>query len=98
MKSTNYLMEHLNHTTQLIGVKDKHITLTKVVKQEAHIDVIATLAYVPPKCNRYKSKQITYDFQKPAKIPFIEIGYFLNFIRLKRRRFQCQSCIKSLSE
>lgn len=38
-----YLMEHINHTTQLIGIKDKHITLTKVVQHKTHIEVIATL-------------------------------------------------------
>ena len=85
-------MEHINHTTQLIGIKDKHITLNKVLKHETHIEVIATLDYAPPKCNHCSGEQMKYDFQKPSKIPFIEIGGFPSLIRLKKRRFQCKSC------
>ena len=35
-----------------------------------------------------------YDFQKPSKIPFIEIGGLPSLIRLKKRRFQCKDCHK----
>ncbi|HEL0343121.1 TPA: transposase, partial [Streptococcus equi subsp. zooepidemicus] len=87
-------MEHLNNTTQLIGIKDKHITLTKAIQHDTHIEVIATLDYNPPKCKHCRGKQIKYDFQKPSKIPFIEIGGFPSLIRLKKRRFQCKSCRK----
>ncbi|MFP9226253.1 ISL3 family transposase [Streptococcus equi subsp. zooepidemicus] len=87
-------MEHLNNTTQLIGIKDKHITLTKAIQHDTHIEVIATLDYNPPKCKLCAGKQIKYDFQKPSKIPFIEIGGFPSLIRLKKRRFQCKSCRK----
>ncbi|MGT2826496.1 ISL3 family transposase [Streptococcus himalayensis] len=87
-------MEHINHTTQLIGIKDKHITLTKVMQHKTHIEVIATLDYAPPKCHHCKGRQMKYDFQKPSKIPFIEIGGFPSLIRLKKRRFQCKSCRK----
>ncbi|HEL1068448.1 TPA: ISL3 family transposase [Streptococcus equi subsp. zooepidemicus] len=87
-------MEHLNNTTQLIGIKDKHITLTKAIQHDTHIEVIATLDYNPPKRKHCRGKQIKYDFQKPSKIPFIEIGGFPSLIRLKKRRFQCKSCRK----
>ncbi|MGT2749405.1 ISL3 family transposase [Streptococcus orisasini] len=87
-------MEHINHTTLLIGMKDKNITLNQAVQHNTHIEVIATLDYHPPKCKHCKGKQIKYDFQKPSKIPFIEIAGFPSLIRLKKRRFQCKSCRK----
>ncbi|MTW25518.1 transposase family protein, partial [Streptococcus pneumoniae] len=87
-------MEHINHTTLLIGIKDKNITLNKAIQHDTHIEVFATLDYHPPKCKHCKGKQIKYDFQKPSKIPFIEIGAFPSLIRLKKRRFQCKSCRK----
>ena len=42
-------MRQLYHTTELIGIKDKNITLTKVFQHETHIEVQATLDYTPPK-------------------------------------------------
>lgn len=87
-------MEHINHTTLLIGMKDKNITLNKAIQHDTHIEVFATLDYPPPKCKHCKGKQIKYDFQKPSKIPFLEIGGFPSLIRLKKRRFQCKSCQK----
>ena len=87
-------MRQLYHTTELIGIKDKNITLTKVFQHETHIEVQATLDYTPPKCCYCQGKQIKYDFQKPSKIPFIEIGGLLSLIRLKKRRFQCKVCRK----
>ena len=50
----------------------------------------ATLDYTPPKCCHCQGKRIKYDFQKPSKIPFIEIGGLPGLIRLKKRRFQCK--------
>ncbi|MDO4659831.1 MAG: hypothetical protein Q4A91_05690, partial [Streptococcus sp.] len=69
MKSTQTiirkdLMEHIHHTTQLIGMKDKNITLNKALKHETHIELIATLDYQPPKCKNCMGIQIKYDFQK----------------------------------
>ena len=83
-------MRQLYHTTELIGIKDKNITLTKVFQHETHIKV----DYTPPKCCYCQGKQIKYDFQKPSKIPFIEIGGLPSLIRLKKRRFQCKVCRK----
>ena len=87
-------MEHIINTTLLIGIKDKNITLNQAIQHNTHIELIATLDYHPPKCKHCKGKQIKYDFQKPSKIPFIEIGSFPSLIRLKKRRFQCKSCRK----
>ena len=87
-------MRQLYHTTELIGIKDKNITLTKVFQHETHIEVQATLDYTPPKCCHCQGKQIKYNFQKPSKIPFIEIGGLPSLIRLKKRRFQCKDCHK----
>lgn len=39
-------MGQLYHTTQLIGIKDKNITLNKVLKHKTHIEMIATLDYL----------------------------------------------------
>lgn len=87
-------MEHINNTTTLIGMKDKNITLNKALKHKTHIELIATLDYQPPKCKHCKGIQIKYDFQRPSKIPFIQIAGFPSLIRLKKRRFQCKSCRK----
>ena len=87
-------MRQLYHTTELIGIKDKNITLTNVFQHETPIEVQATLDYTPPKCCHCQGKQIKYDFQKPSKIPFIEIGGLPSLIRLKKRRFQCKVCRK----
>ena len=87
-------MEQLYHTTQLIGIKDKNITLNKVLKHKTHIEMIATLDYAHGNCNHCQGKQIKYDFQKPSKIPFLEVAGFPSLIRLKKRRFQCKNCRK----
>ena len=54
----------------------------------------ATLDCTPPKCCHCQGKQIKYNFQKPFKIPFIEIGGIPSLIRLKKRGFQCKDCHK----
>ena len=54
----------------------------------------ATFDYTPPKCCHCQGKQIKYNFQKPFKIPFIEIGGIPSLIRLKKRGFQCKDCHK----
>ena len=83
-------MRQLYHTTELIRIKDRNITLTKVFQHETHIEIAATLDYTTPKCSHCHGKQIKYDFQKPSKIPFIEIGGIPSLIRLKKRGFQCK--------
>ena len=87
-------MGQLYHTTELIGIKDKNITLNKVFEYETHIEIVATLDYVPKQCQLCQGKQIKYDFQKTSKIPFLKIAGFPSLIRLKKRRFQCKDCRK----
>lgn len=36
------LMEHINHTLQHIGIKDKNITLNNVLKDESPIELVTT--------------------------------------------------------
>ncbi|VGQ88577.1 transposase, ISSmu2 [Streptococcus pyogenes] len=88
-------MRQLYHTTELIGIKDKHITLNKVFQRETPIEVFATLDYPPPKCKHCKGVQIKYDSQKHSKIPFIEIGGFPSLIRLKKEKISMQVLSKS---
>lgn len=64
------------------------------MKHKTHIEMIATLDYAPGNCNHCQGKQIKYDFQKPSKIPFLEVAGFPSLIRLKKRRFQCKNCRK----
>ncbi|WP_159716921.1 ISL3 family transposase [Streptococcus halichoeri] len=87
-------MEHLKNTTELIGIKDKNIALDNVFQHKTHIELYARLDYEPKGCPTCGGKQIKYDFQKPSKIPFLEINGFPSLIRLKKRRFQCKSCRK----
>ena len=87
-------MEQLYHTTQLIGIKDKNITLNKVLKHKTHIEMIATLDYAPGNCNHCQGKQIKYDFQKPSRIPFLEVAGFPSLIRLKETAFSMKNCRK----
>lgn len=87
-------MRQIYNTTELVGIKDKNITLTKVFQYETHLEIAATLDYKHPKYSHCHGKQIKYDFQKPSKLPFIEIGGLPNLIRLKKRRFQCKDCRK----
>lgn len=86
------LMERINHTTQLIGIKDKNITLDKAIQHNTHIEAIATLDYHLPKCKHCRGKQIKYGFQKPYKIPLLEQTRLPTLLRLKKRQFQCKSC------
>ncbi|QCK37066.1 transposase [Streptococcus pyogenes] len=36
------LMEHINHTLQHIGIKDKNITLNNVLKDESPTELVTT--------------------------------------------------------
>lgn len=38
----NTLMEHINHTLQHIGIKDKNITLNNVLKDESPTELVTT--------------------------------------------------------
>ncbi|MGV3019806.1 transposase family protein, partial [Streptococcus thoraltensis] len=59
-----------------------------------HREYHAKLDYDAPKCPVCQGKMTTYDFQKPCKIPYLEMAGCKVLIRLKKRRFNCKSCGK----
>ena len=47
-----------------------------------------------PSCPDCKSQMKKYDFQKPSKIPYLEMTGTPTRILLKKRRFKCYYCSK----
>ena len=47
-----------------------------------------------PSCPDCKSQMKKYDFQKPSKIPYLEMTGMPTRILLKKRRFKCYQCSK----
>ncbi len=86
-------MRLIKNTTELIGIKDPHIIISLVFEKDTYIKVQATLDYPAPPCPHCQGKMIKYDFQKPSKIPLLEQAGTPTLLRLKKRRFQCKSCI-----
>ncbi len=43
-----YLMEHINHITLLIGMKDQNTKIIFAYQHQSHIEVQATLDYPAP--------------------------------------------------
>ena len=64
-----YLMEQINNTTELIGIKDNNITIQKALDGGSHREIYDKLDYTPPLCPHCQGAMIKYDFQKPSKIP-----------------------------
>lgn len=87
-------MERLNNTTNLIGIKDKNITITSAYKVKSHILLQATLDYPDPPCPHCQGKMIKYDFQREASIPILDIQGFPTLLKLRKRRFKCKSCLR----
>ncbi|AND79419.1 ISL3 family transposase [Streptococcus pantholopis] len=90
-------MEHLKHTTELIGMKDPNIIIESAGKDDRHIVIKAKLDYPPKPCPLCNEAMIKYDFQKPSTIPLLdiqEIQGMPSLLKLKKRRFQCKSCRK----
>ncbi|AXQ79492.1 ISL3 family transposase [Streptococcus chenjunshii] len=87
-------MEHLKHTTELIGMKDPNIIIGSAVKYDSHIVINAMLDYPPKQCPLCNHHMIKYDFQKPSTIPILDIQDMPTLLKLKKRRFQCKSCRK----
>ena len=48
-----YLMEQINNTTELIGIKDNNITIQKALDGGSHREIYAKLDYTPPLCPHY---------------------------------------------
>ncbi|AND79471.1 hypothetical protein A0O21_05230 [Streptococcus pantholopis] len=66
-------MEHLKHTTELIGMKDPNIIIESAGKDDRHIVIKAKLDYPPKPCPLCNEAMIKYDFQKPSTIPLLDI-------------------------
>ena len=88
------LMEQLNFITNLLGIKDQNITILDVLDAGTHKEIIAKLDYPAPKCPHCQGQMAKYDFQKEAKIPYLECVGYKTLIRLKKRRFRCKVCRK----
>lgn len=97
MKSSKQLirkthMELLKNTTDLIGLKDKHIKILFVLQHQTHIEIQAKLDYQAPDCPYCQASMIKYDFQKASAIPILDIQGRPSVIKLKKRHFQCKDC------
>ena len=87
-------MEQLHFTTKLIGIKDPNIKIVDIINMDTHKEIIAKLDYEAPPCPDCDSQMKKYDFQKPAKIPYLETTSMPTRILLKKRRFKCYHCSK----
>ena len=87
-------MEQLNSIINLLGIKDKNIIILDYVDAGTHKEIMAKLDYPAPKCPHCLGKMTKYDFQKESKIPYLECAGYKTLIRLRKRRFRCQTCGK----
>ena len=85
-------MRLIKNTTGLIGIKDPNIIIPLVFETDTHIKIHANLDYSAPLCPHCQGIMIQYDFQKPSKIPLLELAGTPTLLRLKKRRFQCKVC------
>lgn len=65
-------MELLKNTTDLIGLKDKNISILCARQHPSHIEIKAKLDYTAPLCPHCQGTMIKYDFQKESKIPILD--------------------------
>ena len=89
-------MEPLHFTSKLLDIKDPNIQIMDVVNRDTHKEIIAKLDYDAPSCPDCESQMKKYDFQKPSKIPYLETTGMPTRILLKRRRFKCYHCSKTM--
>ncbi|MBM7643226.1 ISL3 family transposase [Streptococcus loxodontisalivarius] len=88
-------MEHLDYIKDSLDIKDPNTTFDKEFdKFSTHKVFYAKLDYDAPQCPNCQGKMAKYDFQKPCKIPYLEMVGYKVLIRLKKRRFKCKSCGK----
>lgn len=88
-------MEQNDYIKESLDIKDPNITFeTEFIKCFTHREYQAKLDYDAPNCPACQEKRENYDFQKPYKIPYLEMGGFKVLIRLKKRRFRCKTCGK----
>ena len=87
-------MEPLHFITKLLDIKDPNIQILDVVNRDTHKEIIAKLDYDAPSYPDCGSQMRKYDFQKPSKIPYLEMTGMPTRILLKKRRFKCYQCSK----
>ena len=85
-------MEHIKHTTKLIGIKDLNIKISLILKHQTHIEMRAKLDYPAPTCPHCQGKMMKYDFQRPSTIPILDVQGMATVLKLRKRRFQCKVC------
>ena len=87
-------MEQFHFITKLLNLKDPNITFLEFLDQGTHKELLVKLDYLPPACPACGGKMAKYDFQKPSKIPYLEVAGFKTLMKLKKRRFRCKDCGK----
>ncbi|MBM7643803.1 transposase, partial [Streptococcus loxodontisalivarius] len=88
-------MEQVDYIKDSLDIKDPNITFdNEFDKFSTHKVFYAKLDYDAPKCPNCQGNMTKYDFQKPCKIPYLEMVGYKVLIRLKKRRFKCKSCGK----
>lgn len=70
-------MRQLYHTTELIRIKDKHITLNEVFQRETLIEVFATLDYPYLSVNTVKEFRLNTTPRNILKSPLSKLVVFL---------------------
>ena len=88
-------MEQLHFITKLLDIKDPNIQIIDVINRDTHKEIITKLDYDAPSCPCCGSLMKKYDFQKTAKIPYLETTGMPTRILLKKRRFKCYQCSKT---
>ncbi|MBM7642024.1 transposase, partial [Streptococcus loxodontisalivarius] len=80
-------MEQVDYIKDSLDIKDPNITFEKDFdKFPTHREYHAKLDYDAPQCPSCQADMAKYDFQKPCKIPYLEMVGYKILIRLKKRR------------
>ena len=80
-------MEQLHFITKLLDIKDPNIQFMDVINRNSHKEIIAKLDYEAPPCPDCGKQMKKYDFQKPSKIPYLEMTGTPTRILLKKASF-----------
>ena len=89
-------MEQLHFITKLLDIKDSNIKILDIINMDTHKEIITKLDYETPPCPDCGSQMKKYDFQKPSKVPYLEMTGIPTRILLKKRRFKCYQCLKMM--
>ena len=90
-------MEQLHFITKLLDIKDPNIQIIDVINRDTHKEIITKLDYDAPSCPCCGSLMKKYDFQKTAKIPYLETTGMPTRILLKNGVLSAISAQKRLS-